>query len=189
MSFLKIMDPKKRDHIVEEFLKSKQNTIQNSRSEVDIIDNDIFVDNETFDGTHGLWELITSKTPDANMYTREDYENCKDILLRTNAIIDPNTGKVKSSSSTKYNTIIKPIYEEHLKPQRRIATPQSPSLTKVPATATLLPPPTGKGVIILPSDPNALVGMLPERYASLTAGNTVTNCCGKECYLKKSARR
>ena len=41
-------------------------------SEVDIIDNDIFVDNETFDGTHGLRELITPKTPDDNM---EDYEN------------------------------------------------------------------------------------------------------------------
>ena len=33
MSFLKITDPSKRDHIVEEFLKSKRNIIQNFRSE------------------------------------------------------------------------------------------------------------------------------------------------------------
>jgi len=98
----------------------------------------------------------------------------KDILLRTNAIIDPNIGKVKSSSSTKCNTIIKPIYQEYYKHplayrKTQQESPLSPSLRRVPATATLLPPKTGKGVIILPGDPNALVEMLPDRYASLRA--------------------
>ena len=101
--------------------------------------------------------------------------------------MDPTTGKVKSSSGVKYNTLIKPIYEEYYKgrplPIRRTSQPSptprrmsqpslSPSLTRVPAKATLLPPKTGKGVVFLPSDPNALVEMLPIRFASYKAGNS-----------------
>ena len=115
----------------------------------------------------------------------------KKILLKTGAVMDPTTGKVKSSSGVKYNTLIKPIYEEYYKeiplPTRRTSQPSplspaprrmsqpslSPSLTRVPAKATLLPPPkTGKGVVFLPSDPNALVEMLPIRFASYKAGNS-----------------
>ena len=33
-------------------------------------------------------------------------------------------------------------------------------------------PPTGKGVVVIPQDPNALVEMLSLRIASLQAGNT-----------------
>jgi len=76
-------------------------------------------------------------------------ENYKKILLKTNATIDSRTGKVKSSSVVKYNTIVKPIYRDYYKdpllPRRtQQASPLSPALRKVPATATLLPPKTGK---------------------------------------------
>ena len=159
-------------------------------SEVTIDGDDIIIGDETFAGTPGLWELITSKNPNATIYTIGDHENYKDILLKTNAIINPSTGKVKSSSGEKYNRIIKPIYEEYLKPilsSRKTQSPMSPSLRRVPAMATLIPPSTlppprlppprlppprtGRGAVFLPSDPNALVKMLQVRFASYNAGN------------------
>jgi len=142
-------------------------------SEVTISGDDIIVGETTFNGTPGLWELITSKNPDSEIYTLQDIESYKTILLSTNAIINPETGKVRSSSSDKYKNIIKPIYDEYLKPKK--TTKQiSPSLIK--ATATLLPhgQKKGKGVssMLMPSDPNALVEMLTLRFASYKAGNT-----------------
>ena len=79
--------------------------------------------------------------------------------------------------SVKYNTIVKPIYQDYYKDpllarRTQQASPLSPALRKVPATATLLPPKTGKGVVFLPSDPNALAEMLQIRFASYKAGNS-----------------
>ena len=37
-------------------------------------------------GTSGLWELIVSKNPKADLYTPIDYENYKRILIETDAI-------------------------------------------------------------------------------------------------------
>jgi len=61
-------------------------------------------------------------------------------------------GKVKSSRSDKYRNIVKPIYDKHLRPRK---------------TST-----TGKGIALMPSDPNALVDMLAIRFASYKAGNS-----------------
>jgi len=153
-------------------------------SEVTIANDDIVINSETWHGTPGLWELITSKVPDDKIYTDADHENYKRILLATNAIINPATGKVKSSSGEKYNTIIKPIYEEHYKRKTtspelllpRRPPPTSPALRRIPATATLLPPKTGRGTVVIPQDPNALVELLELRVAGCEAGNTgVTN--------------
>ena len=145
-------------------------------TEVKIQDDDIIAgDDMVYDGTAGLWELITSRISDAEIYTKQDLKNYKDIIRRTNAAIDPTTGKVKSSSSVKYNTIIRPIYEEYYKSHRKTSSSSShlsSSLRPIPATATLLPPRTGKGVEYLPSDPNALVEMLPLLMESYKAGNT-----------------
>ena len=40
---------------------------------VDIKENNIVVDDEEYEGTPGLWELIVSREP--NDFTKEDYEN------------------------------------------------------------------------------------------------------------------
>jgi hypothetical protein len=121
-------------------------------SEVMVSGDDIIVGETKFHGTHGLWELITSKSPDSEIYTTQDLDAYKTILLNTNAIVNPETGKVRSSSSDKYKNIIKPIYDQHLRPKK---------------TST-----TGKGIALMPSDPNALVEMLSLRLASYKAGNT-----------------
>ena len=49
-----------------------------------IIDNNIIVDDEEYEGTPGLWVLIVSKNPDDNIYTNEDYDNFAKLMLKTN---------------------------------------------------------------------------------------------------------
>ena len=93
-------------------------------SEVTIFGDNILVGETEFNGTPGLWELITSKTPDSEIYTSHDIDSYKTILLNTNAIVNPETGKVRSSSGEKYRNIIKPIYDEYLKPKKSTTAPQ-----------------------------------------------------------------
>ena len=127
--------------------------------QVEIGDDYIFIkdDDIMYDGTPGLWELIQSKEPDENIYTDEDMQQYKDLLIRTNNIYqnnNPNQNKPKSSSGKKWRGIIAPIWKE-IKEQKKTS---------------------GKGVnsqaIILPQDPNALVERLELLLASKQAGNT-----------------
>jgi hypothetical protein len=120
--------------------------------EVTIFGDDIIVGETKFEGTPGLWELITSKSPDSGIYTTDDLDSYEAILLNTNAIVNPITGKVRSSSSDKYRNIIKPIYIQHLRPKKASTT--------------------GEGISLMPSDPNALIEMLGLWAASYRAGNT-----------------
>ena len=94
-------------------LHDKDGKFYIGNSEITISGDDIIIDDDIVIGTFGLWELITSKKPDPEIHTTDDLETYTDILLKTNAIMNPATGKVKSSKGEKYNTIIKPIYEEY----------------------------------------------------------------------------
>ncbi len=132
-------------------------------SEATISGDDVVVGTDTYQGTAGLWELITAKNPDEEIYTSTDLENYTDILLKTNAIVNPSTGKVRSSSSEKYKRIIKPIYEKYFK--------QHETQTSKSMIPSLLPQ-SGSGISLMPSDPNSLVEMLHLRLASFKAGNT-----------------
>ena len=76
-------------------------------------DNNLKVGDKIYDGTPGLWSLITEKKP--KEYTLQDQEAYKDLLIQTNAIYhnnDPASGRAKSSKSSKWKTIIAPIWEE-----------------------------------------------------------------------------
>ena len=96
-------------------------------------------------GTSGLWELIVSKNPKADLYTPIDYENYKRILIETDAIrSEKNPNRPKSAKATKWN-LIKPIW----------------GLVK-----------KGKGVTVIPSDPNALLVRLDLLLATQDAGHT-----------------
>ena len=88
-------------------------------SEVTISGDDIIIGETEFTGTPGLWELITSKNPDSGIYNTDDLDNYETILLNTNAIVNPQTGRVKSSSSSKYRNIVKPIYDAHFRPRKK----------------------------------------------------------------------
>ena len=48
---------------------------------IDIRDDNLIVGDEEYEGTPGLWELIISKQPDANVYSRDDFENYAKIMV------------------------------------------------------------------------------------------------------------
>ena len=114
-----------------------------------IVNNNIKVDGEKFRGTPGLWELIMSKNPEPKYFTKEDYENYAKLMVKTNALYrnnNPKSSHPKSSRSDKLN-LIKLIWAKRGEYE-------------------------GSGVIVVPSDPNALLERLDLLLASQEAGHT-----------------
>ena len=110
--------------------------------------NNIIVDGEKFRGTPGLWELIMEERP--RNFTRGDIDEYKDLLKKTNALhhdFNPKNPNPRSSSGKKWNTILGPIWHE-------------------------MGGYDGKGIVIMPSDPNALLERLDLLLASQEAGHT-----------------
>ena len=117
---------------------------------IGIIDDNIIVGEKEYQGTPGLWELITMKLPNDQVYDDEDYEKYADILVNTSALKRGNVSESrtpKASKSWKWNNLLKRIWSERDKYE-------------------------GKGVVIIPSDPNALLDRLDLLMASKRAGNT-----------------
>ena len=149
-----------------------------------IKDNNIIIEGKIYIGTPGLWELITSFTP--QNFTEEDYINYRDLLIQTNTVYrgnDPNKTSPKSSKSEKWEKLIKPVWDyikESKKPPeggkgkgkgkrqgKRQEDPQpGPSGTD---PQTEIP---GGGLKILPSDPNALIDRFDLLFSSKKAGHT-----------------
>ncbi|XP_065639612.1 uncharacterized protein LOC136072340 [Hydra vulgaris] len=129
-------------------IHSKDGKLYIGKKPILISNKDITINDKKYIGTSGLWELLTKSSPDKDIYNEDDLKNYKNILKETDAISSSKyPGKPRSSRSEKYNKIIKPIWEE---------------ITRK----------SGKGVIILPSDPNELVKMLALRISAFEAGNT-----------------
>ena len=111
-------------------------------------ENNIIVGEKEYEGTPGLWELITMKKPD--VYDDEDYDNYAEIMINTNALKRGNDGESrtpKSNKSWKWNNLLKPIWAKRGKYE-------------------------GTGVVILPSDAEALLDRLELLFASKGSGNT-----------------
>ena len=114
--------------------------------EVKIKGDSIIIDNKAYQGTPGLWELIVSKDPNKDLYTPPDYENYKRILIETDAMRLPNNpNKPKSNKGAKWKNVVKTIWMGEKR---------------------------GKGVTVIPSDPNALLERLDLLLASQAAGHT-----------------
>ena len=106
------------------------------------------VENEEYEGTPGLWELIVSKEPKG--FTEEDYNNYAKLMLKTNALhvdYNPEKRKPKSRRSYKWNNILSDIWHNQKKYE-------------------------GSGVVVIPSDPNVLLERLDLLLASQEAGHT-----------------
>ena len=113
-----------------------------------IKENNIVVENEENEGTPGLWELIVSKEPKG--FTEEDYNNYAKLMVKTNALhvdYNPEKKKPKSNRSYKWTNILSDIWYNQKKYE-------------------------GKGVIVIPSDPNTLLERLDLLLASQKAGHT-----------------
>ena len=113
-----------------------------------IVDNDLVVGKDEYEGTPGLWELIVSKEP--KDFTEEDYNNYAKLMLKTNTLRannNPGSKKPKSSKGYKWKNILSNIWANRGDYE-------------------------GSGVIVIPSDPNALVERLGLLLASQEAGHT-----------------
>ena len=122
-------------------------------------DDDIIIKKtgERFLGTSGLWGLITSKDPDKDRidWTKEDRYNYDRLMLKTNALhryYNPRKGP-RSSSRNKWKRILSSIWFGE-KPKKGYE---------------------GKGVVVIPSDPNALLERLDLLLASQEGHTGVRN--------------
>ena len=128
-----------------------------------IIDNnDIIIreNGERFEGTPGLWELIMSKNPKEKNYTGKDKDNYEDLMIMTNALHhnnDENNSRPKSSGGVKWK-LLSPIW--HRKKGGVYTFPKKKEGYE------------GEGVVVIPSDPNALLERLDLLLASQEAGHT-----------------
>ena len=118
-----------------------------------IMDNNILIGDEKFKGTPGLWELLMSKNPDN--FTNNDYDEYEKLMVKTNALhkdYNPNNPYPRSSRSDKWY-LISQIWtnREYTKKKEGYE---------------------GKGVVVIPSNPNALLERLDLLLASQEAGHT-----------------
>ena len=129
---------------------------------ITIEEDNIIIDDKKFEGTPGLWGLITLKNPEN--YTEEDLSNYQQLVLLTNTVYrnnDPTQNYPKQSRGYKWKNIIKPIWKA-IKAQKEDEEPDKDEPT--PGTS-------GTG-LILPSDPNALINRFDLLFSSQKAGHT-----------------
>ena len=91
---------------------------------------------------------MVSKKP--TIYTDEDYNNYTKLMIKTNALHrrnNPEINRPKSSRGDKWNDIFSDIWKKSKEYK-------------------------GKGVVVIPSDPNALLEKLDLLLASQEAGHT-----------------
>ena len=118
-----------------------------------IKNNDIIIvkTGEKLEGTRGLWELIMSKNP--QNFSDMDYDNYRYLITMSNVLHrgdNPKNPYPKASGSHKWTFLLSPIWFG-LKPKKGQE---------------------GSGVVVIPSDPNALLERLDLLLASQEAGHT-----------------
>ena len=118
-----------------------------------IKNNDIIIakTGEELEGTRGLWELIMSKNPEN--FSDMDYDNYRYLITMSNVLHrgdNPKNPYPKASGSHKWTFLLSPIWFG-LKPKKGQE---------------------GSGVVVIPSDPNALLERLDLLLASQEAGHT-----------------
>ena len=129
----------------------------------------IIIDDKTFEGTPGLWGLITLKNPEN--YTEKDLSKYQQLVLLTNTAYrnnDPTQNYPKQSRGYKWKNIIKPIWEAIKQQKENEDEDKYEEFTdEGPQPST-----SGEGLKILPSDPNALIDRFDLLFSSKKAGHT-----------------
>ena len=138
--------------------KGKDGVYRGNNKTIGIAYDKIIVGDKKFKGTPGLWELIMEEKPDQKNYTQEDLKEYGNLLFETNAMnqdFDPNNPYPRSSRSYKWLNIVSLIWAE-----------------KTAGKEFKKKYYQGKGVVVIPSDPNALLERLDLLLASQEAGHT-----------------
>ena len=139
---------------------------------ITIEDNNIKVEDKIFVGTPGFWELITSKNPNPEYYTKEDLSKYQQLVILTNTAYrnnNPTQNYPKQSKWNKWKKIIKPIWEA-IKEQEEYE--EEYKEFEEPDEDEPQPGTSGSGLKILPSDPNALIDRFDLLFSSKKAGHT-----------------
>ena len=139
------------------------------KEHVIVNNNDIYLKKigQTFTGTEGLWELLTSKYPQS--YTDEDYDDYEDLMVITNALHrnndEDNPHPKGNHKSFKWEKVVRPIWY-----RKKGGVFRNPK--KGFEYMGEIKYPKGSGVVVIPSDPNALLERLDLLLASKGAGHT-----------------
>ena len=159
MSYLKIPEHK-RDTTFGIYKRNGDHYIGNTH--VIIKDDDIIIKEtgERFVGTHGLWKLITTKnlSLDKIEWDKMDEKDYVRLLEKTHVLHrgnNPNNPHAKSSGGRKWNNILTFIWHTDRFPQKGEFEEYE-----------------GQGVVVIPSDPNALLERFDLLFASQKAGHT-----------------
>ena len=129
-------------------IRNEKGLYKIGNKQITIADNNMLtgIDGEIFKGTPGLWELIMVNHPRG--FDKKDYGNYARLMVKTKALHrDNNPNDPYPKSSTKWTRILIPIWKN----KRRYE---------------------GEGVVVIPSDPNALLERLDLLLASKEAGHT-----------------
>ena len=132
----------------------------------------IIIGDKIFLGTPGFWELITSKNPNPENYTKEDLSKYQQLVILTNAAYrnnNPFQNYPKSSGGYKWKNIIKPIWSAI---QKQKKDEKEYKEFEEPEDDDPQPGTSGSGLKILPSDPNALIDRFDLLFSSQKAGHT-----------------
>ena len=155
----------------------KEGKIKIGSEFIEIDGNNIILDDVIYEGTPGLWKLITSKNiPDISEYEAKDLYNYIYLMANTNTAhvkYDPNK-QYKGGNSNKMNNLIKPFVkvlkddgDEKIvdKIEKHFGIKTEEDDDPEPSTS-------GTGLKILPSDPNALIDRFDLLFSSKKAGHT-----------------
>ena len=138
-----------------------------------IDNNDLIIGKYEYEGTPGLWELITSKNPDKSKYGEEDLVIYAKLLIRSNALhrnYDPDNKRPLSSPGNKWKKLLSPIWKnKHLFKEEEEDDDPQPSTSGTGLSVAAI---KGTGLKILPSDPNALIDRFDLLFSSKKAGHT-----------------
>ena len=153
-------------------IRDKDGSFYIGSEPVRIRDNNIIIDNTEYQGTSGLWNLLTSKNiPDKSEYTPEDLVNYSYIMVKTNTARNKYNprGQYRGGNNRKMNELIKPFVRE---------LENDNTDNKINFTTKVLEhfghevEIEGDGLKILPSDPNALIDRFDLLFSSKKAGHT-----------------
>ena len=131
--------------------------------------NDIYLKkiDQKFTGTEGLWELLTSKYPQS--FSDKDYDDYEDLMVITDALHrnndEDNPHPKGNHKSFKWEKVVRPIWY-----RKKGGVFRNPE--KGFEYRGEIKYPAGKGVVVIPSDPNALLERLDLLLASQEAGHT-----------------
>ena len=177
-------------------IRKNEDKLKMGNKEIKLFYNDIIVDDEKFEGTEGLWELITEKN--ANLleknyingkYSLEDIENYKKLLNKTKALYKED-GRIHGGKSKKLKfakSIAKVVNPDSLPKVEKVSN----SLPTAERTSGPLLKVEGSGVktVIIPCNPNDLIKRLDLLLSSKIAGNNglenELNAVLKRLYNKK----